>query len=420
MVQQNIAVIGGGAKAAAIAAKAYCLRQIGFPISVTIFERHAVGAAWSGKHGYTHGNQRLCTPAERDLGYPYQDLTVDGVAEAMQREFSWAAFKIATKDGDISYADWVNRGRRPPFHTEFSEYLSWAVGKSEADLQIGTVTELRVEDDTWSVALKTSVGAEVVPGFHAVVVTGPGPASKYFAKPADPRIFDGVSFWSRLDKVRKIVEGGGKRAVIIGGGGTAAATASWMVQNCDLEEIIILNSQPTLFTRTLNFFESRLFDDDASWRALSPTDRASFTNRLNRGVVWETVTEILSNARELSLVPGRASSVEAVDNEKGGKDLVIRYSAYAGNDLTMPADIVVDATGFDPTWFRVLLKSTGALPDLTDIQENMRNDLSIDYPGPPLHAPMLSQVVGPGFASLMSLGLMSEAVLTPYIKASEA
>lgn len=420
MVQQNIAVIGGGAKAAAIAAKAYCLRQIGFPISVTIFERDRVGAAWSGKHGYTHGNQRLCTPAERDLGYPYQNLSVDGVAEAMQKDFSWAAFKVATKDGDISYADWVSRGRRPPFHNEFSEYLSWAVEKSEADLQIGTVTELRVEDDGWSVALKTSTDDEVVPGFHAAVVTGPGPSAKHFKTPRDPRIFDGVNFWSRLEKVKRLADGGSRKAVIIGGGGTAAATASWLVQNCDFREIIILNGQPTLFTRTLNFFESRLFDDDASWRALSPEDRASFTDRLNRGVVWETVTDILSNARELSLVPGRATSVEAVDSGKGLKDLIVRYSAYAGHDLTMPADMVVDATGFNAMWFKSLLANANLLPSQKEIQTNMKGDLSIDYPGPPLHAPMLSQVVGPGFGSLMSLGLMSEAILTPYITASKA
>jgi len=71
MPQQNIAVIGAGARGAAIAAKAYCLKQEGKEIWATVFERSEVGANLSGRHGYTDGIQRLSTPAERDLGFPY-------------------------------------------------------------------------------------------------------------------------------------------------------------------------------------------------------------------------------------------------------------------------------------------------------------------------------------------------------------
>jgi hypothetical protein len=38
-----------------------------------------------------------------------------------------------------------------------------------------------------------------------------------------------------------------------------------------------------------------------------------------------------------------------------------------------------------------------------------------EEPGP-IHAPMLSQVVGPGFASLMVLGSMSDRILDLYKK----
>ncbi|MEJ8630188.1 hypothetical protein P0F65_10725 [Sphingomonas sp. I4] len=70
MPEQHLAVIGAGPKAAALAAKAYCLQQQGIPVAVTVFERNEIGANWTGDFGYTDGIQRLCTPAERDLGFP--------------------------------------------------------------------------------------------------------------------------------------------------------------------------------------------------------------------------------------------------------------------------------------------------------------------------------------------------------------
>lgn len=60
MVQQNVAVIGGGLKASVLAGKAFCLQKLGFPVSVTVFEQHEIGAAWNGWQGYTA--ERLCTP----------------------------------------------------------------------------------------------------------------------------------------------------------------------------------------------------------------------------------------------------------------------------------------------------------------------------------------------------------------------
>lgn len=59
---KNIAVVGGGAKAAALAARAHALRKEGVAdIGVTIFEQDEIGANWTGRGGYTDGAQRLCT-----------------------------------------------------------------------------------------------------------------------------------------------------------------------------------------------------------------------------------------------------------------------------------------------------------------------------------------------------------------------
>jgi hypothetical protein len=68
---KTIAVVGAGPKAAAIATKAWALRSAGIKdVDVIVFDPEGPGAAWDGRHGYTDGQQLLCTPPERDLGFP--------------------------------------------------------------------------------------------------------------------------------------------------------------------------------------------------------------------------------------------------------------------------------------------------------------------------------------------------------------
>ena len=92
------------------------------------------GAAWSGAHGYTDGRQRLCTPAERDVGFPYQAglLTAEQTADLHAR-FSWAAYLLAKAATGRSYLDWVDRGRRPPTHAEFAAYIGWVIERADID-----------------------------------------------------------------------------------------------------------------------------------------------------------------------------------------------------------------------------------------------------------------------------------------------
>lgn len=73
MSGKKIAIIGAGAKAAAIAVRATALNESKqfHEVSVDIYEKFQVGSSWNGLHGYTDGEQPLCTPIERDLGYPY-------------------------------------------------------------------------------------------------------------------------------------------------------------------------------------------------------------------------------------------------------------------------------------------------------------------------------------------------------------
>jgi mycobactin lysine-N-oxygenase len=112
----SLAVLGGGPKGAAVAAKAAALLAEGYqPPAVTIFEPDKFGAAWTGTSGYTDGLQPLCTLAERDFGFPYDRMTFgDAVAADMLSRFSWHRFSVEEGIDDTLYENWVVQGRKPP------------------------------------------------------------------------------------------------------------------------------------------------------------------------------------------------------------------------------------------------------------------------------------------------------------------
>ncbi|HEY1932477.1 MAG TPA: hypothetical protein VGG99_10730 [Acetobacteraceae bacterium] len=427
MPQRNIAVIGAGPKAAAIAAKAYCLQQQGVEVAVTVFERSEIGANWSGRHGYTDGGQRLCTPAERDLGFPYLPTFGSAVVHLMQARFSWSSYLVSQAGTRDRYAEWVNRGRRAPTHADFAAYLAYAFKGAGIAPLLGRVTKLINNGGTWSVRQIEAGTRDVVQfdDFQGVVFTGPGPASKKPPQVKDPRVLSGVDFWSSLARVRKLV-GNLKDGpiVIVGGGGTAAAVTAWFIrEGVRKQPIILLNNQAMLFTRTTNFFENSLFDDEETWLALSPRDRTDFTRRLNRGVVWETVTHLLSDAENLTLVPGEATSIRHAGGGRGRvlPDLEVEYKNARGMHSTV-AGIVVDATGFDPWAFEALapddLRGELISTRRDDLMRDIRDDLSLPLDRwPRVHVPNLSDALGPGFGSLMVLGATADRILGPYYNA---
>jgi mycobactin lysine-N-oxygenase len=423
MPQQNIAVIGAGPKAAALAAKAYCLQQEGYEVAVSVFERSEIGANWSGNHGYTDGVQRLCTPAERDLGFPYGTTFGTDVVELMQSRFSWNAFLVAQAKDSDRYSDWVNRGRRPPSHGDFKDYLRFAFEQALVDPALGRVTKIIEDAGTRTIRQIDAATKDIIhwPGFHGVVFTGPGPASKKPPQVKDPRVLSGVDFWSHLARVRKALDViKDKPIVIVGGGGTAAAITAWFVrEGVRSQPINLINSQAMLFTRTTNFFENSLFDDEETWFALHPTVRSEFTKRLNRGVVWETISSLLADAENLTLLPGTATDIRhtAPPSPRALPELEVEYRNHKGTH-PLPAGLVIDATGFDPWAFEVLTP-----PDVRaelvearreTLTNDMRDDLSLPLPGfPRIHTPGLADAQGPGFGSLMVLGAMADKILSP-------
>jgi mycobactin lysine-N-oxygenase len=310
-----IAIVGGGPKAAAIAAKAVAMRNIGLSApDVTIFEARSIGSAWKGGDGgYSDGASRLCTPAPRDLGFPYGDDLSASCAGRMFAEFSWASFLVDS--GGDQYARWVNRGTPRPTHGEFAQYLEWAVVKAGARVVIDRVTGLSWNGQ-WGVATRNNGDAG---RFDGVVITGPGPPVPALLNRPSNRILDGRNFWTNEALVRSLVaQDRDPTVVIIGAGGTAAAVAGWFVRhNFSRLPIHIVGREATLYTRSPGYFEDRLFSDDDAWDDLPAGARQEFVARLTRGVVWQDVIDGLSRHDNLTYRCGQVVRIDVADDELG-------------------------------------------------------------------------------------------------------
>ncbi|RZL85931.1 MAG: hypothetical protein EOP66_00145 [Sphingomonas sp.] len=428
---RHIAVIGGGPKAAAICAKADILNRIQrADLKVTVFERTAIAANWTGVGGYTDGASRLCTPAERDLGFPYDAGVIDPqVAAAMYGEYSWGAYLLnrGRSDAQSGYNNWVNRGRLAPTHAEFAAYVAWAVKKSGATVELSSVERLVAGTRGWILHRKTKDGARRSGGsFDGVVFTGPGgPINAIQRNGASARITDGRDFWRDPDGFFAGAVGFEDPILILGAGGTAAAIAARAVRAQGDREILVIGDQAALYTRVETFFESQIYTDESIWQRLDSKTRREVTDRLNRGVVWASISDELARSSRVRFEPGRASSI-SVDDGVAGEELVVTYSR-AGTEFRTYASLVIDASGFDAWWFASLLPESfsNRLSGASRGEEKASRALLADgmtkylelfdeKPGP-LHAPMVSQAVGPGFLSLMNLGAMSDRILNRYL-----
>lgn len=419
---KNIAVIGGGAKAAALAAKAFALRKNNVAeVYVTIFEQSDIGSNWNGRGGYTDGLQRLCTPVERDLGFPYGTIHGEEAASFSLKEFSWATYLSTTRP---SYRNWVDGGRRPPIHKDFAAYLRWAVKKSEAKIVKVCVTELREKHDKWIVKGlgpegKSASASDTL--FDGVVVTGPGPARNVPLIGPGDRVFTGADFWQRTDEVKKLLPTSRKdgQIAIVGAGGTAAAVLSWLCKNGHHDrEIFMIADQGALYTRGDSVFENRLFSDEEAWSSLSFASKKEFSDRLNRGVVWGTVMNEVATATRVRFQNGRAIRARSHSTH-------VEVTVRRGDEvpILLRPEVLIDASGFDSWWFLSLLKDVPAWVRKMEVyREALRDGVneSLEFDGAPwtlprLHAPILSSVQGPGYGNLMALGSMSDLVLRAYI-----
>ena len=405
----TLAVLGAGAKAVAVAAKAFVLREMGVDVpDVIAVERTAVGANWQASGGWTDGAHRLGTSPEKDVGFPYRSALVprrNAELDERMTRYSWQSYLIAT----ASFAEWIDRGRPAPTHRRWGQYLRWVADHVGLVVVHGEVVGLSVTGHRWALHThETTVHAD------ALMITGPGQAEKSLL-PGNPRMLSIAQFWDRAAGHDRI---SAERVAVIGGGETAASMLNELFRH-RVSTITVISPQVTLFTRGEGFFENSLFSDPSDWTALTLDERRDALARTDRGVFSANVQEALLADDRIHHLRGRVAHAVGWD---GQIRLTLSTNRGSENLETVHGfDLVIDGSGADPLWFTSLF-SQDAL-DLLELglggpmtadrlQEEIGYDLAVTDVAPKLFLPNLAGLTqGPGFPNLSCLGLLSDRVL---------
>ena len=412
-------VIGAGPKAAAISAKSKVLRGCGIKApEVYVLESKEIAANWSGKHGFTSGIQRLGTPPEKDIGFPYHvDREKDEVTINLFSKFSWLSYRIFH---DKKFGDWIDRGRPHPTHKEWARYISWVLTESADKIIIGNLKKIVSIGDRWTLKIDETNGTVREFTSSGIVFTGPGP--RKVPKPLElkdirigehPRILFGDDFWTNLDVLNHIQAGDDVPAVVVvGGGETAASIVNYMIERFGNRRvpITVLTRSGTLFSRGEGYYENKIFTEQADWRDLPMEIRQEVINRGDRGVISVDALKKIAYAPNVEHAFMKVTKLSR-DNHN---ELLLKI-----NDV-FSCQLIVFALGFDPFWFRDLFDDTllkgifSTDKSCQDVQETIGHDLSVthkDVHGK-LYLPMVSGLAqGPGFPNLSCLGDLSDRIL---------
>ncbi len=405
----TLAIIGAGAKAVAVAAKAAVLREMGLEVAdVVAVERSDVAANWRAGGGWTDGRQRLGTSPEKDVGFPYRSTLVAGrnteLDERMMR-FSWQSYLVATDQ----FVGWIDRGRPAPTHDTWAGYLRWVADEVGLKVVRGEVVQISVDGPRWVLHTReSSLSADTV------MVTGPGQPERSMLS-GDPRVLSIAQFWQRAGQHDRIVA---ENVAVIGGGETAASMLNELFHH-RVSAITAVSPQATLFTRGEGFFENSLFSDPTGWRSLTQAERRDCIARTDRGVFSARVQESLLADERIKHLRGRVARVVNRDN----RIWITLCTENCGEPLETlhRFDLVIDGSGADPLWFLPLMSPAaldllqlGVGGPLTGerLEESIGHDLAVVGVTPKLVLPNLSGVnEGPGFPNLSCLGLLSDRVL---------
>lgn len=409
----TLAIIGAGAKAVAVAAKAAEMRAMGVDApDVVAVERTAVAANWQASGGWTDGEHRLGTSPEKDVGFPYRSAVVPRrnaeLDERMTRH-SWQSYLIGTGQ----FAEWIDRGRPAPTHRRWSQYLRWVADAVGMAVVRGEVESLAVREGPagrrWALHTReTTVHAD------AVMVTGPGQAERSIL-PGNPRVLSIAQFWHRASEHDRITA---ERVAVIGGGETAASILNELFRH-RVSSVTVISPQVTLFTRGESYFENALFSNPTGWTQLTAAERRDAMARTDRGVFSSRVQDALLADDRIRHLRGRVAHAVGRDNQ-----IRLTLSTNRGGEHVETVhgfDLVIDGSGADALWFTQLfsqdtldLLELGLGGPLTGecLQESIGYDLAVAEVTPKLFLPNLSGLnQGPGFPNLSCLGLLSDRVL---------
>ncbi|KUI01897.1 NADPH-dependent L-lysine N(6)-monooxygenase MbtG [Mycobacterium sp. IS-3022] len=412
-MSRTLAVVGAGAKAVAVAAKAAELRDMGLDVpDVVAVEKTGVAANWQADGGWTDGQHRLGTSPEKDVGFPYRSALVPRrnaeLDERMTRH-SWQQYLISTGQ----FSEWIDRGRPAPTHRRWSQYLRWVAANIEMTVISGEVQAISVDTDSggprW--ALRTPDRTVTADG---LMITGPGQPERSIL-PGNPRVLSIAQFWHRAAQ-HEVIRA--ERVAVIGGGETAASILNELFRH-RVSTITVISPQVTLFTRGEGFFENTLFSDPTGWTSLTMGERRDALMRTDRGVFSARVQEALLADDRIRHLRGRVAHAVARDSR-----IRLTLSTTAGGESLETVhgfDLVIDGSGADAMWFVPLLGQDaldllelglGAPLTPDALQESIGDDLAVTGVAPKLFLPGLSGLTqGPGFPNLSCLGLLSDRIL---------
>lgn len=366
-----IIILGAGPKGVALAAKHRAIADRTLPPYI-IIERHGVGAHWTGLDGkYTDGDQRLVSPPEQDLGYPYKSqqrfATGHDINERVQA-VSWLSYLTATE----RLVHWLNNGRQNPTHTEFVKYLEWASSRiPDFRIEITEVAKnkigLTTDGSLWQLACENG---NKFTG-QGLVITGHGGPKRVDAKGyGNPRISDGRDFW-QLIKERKLDQylESGKNIGVVGSGETAGAIALEILKHAKslkrdkgvdaIKLVLICSRYPGYFLRSDESKDLEYFSSAAGWDALNIPERRAVIRRADRGVVSGLVKYTLERSECVRyLIADEVGWAKDYDVPKDGP--VVLELKYKNSDeeaeekdkvQKLDCSFLVFAAGFDDLWF---------------------------------------------------------------------
>lgn len=424
-MSRTLAIVGAGAKAVAVAAKAAALCQLGVDtVDVVAVERAGVAANWRAEGGWTDGRQRLGTSPEKDVGFPYRSAVLpgrNGTLDEQMTRWSWQSYLIATDQ----FVGWVDRGRPAPAHDTWAGYLRWVAEVTGLKVVRGELIKIAIDGSRW--VLQTH---DCRLAADTLMVTGPGQSERSILS-GDPRVLSIAQFWRRAVCRDRIVA---KNVAVIGGGETAASILNELFHH-RVSTIAAISPQPTLFTRGEGYFENSLFSDPTGWRSLSAAERRDCIARTDRGVFSARVQESLLADERIKHLRGRVTRVASRDDQiwitlhTDGPAPPARGNGAAGAEDTYGFDLIVDGSGVDPLWFLPLLSrdALASLESLLDgpltaerLEESIDYGLSVAGFVPKLVLPNLAGLnEGPGFPNLSCLGLLSDRVLGAEMSAAD-
>lgn len=412
-------VLGAGAKAVALSAKAAVLRDLGYPVpDLLVVEPVEVASAWTKAGSMTSGSLTLGTPPEKDVGFPY--LTAESWPDAravdadMYRRFSWASYLISLG----SYQEWIDRGKPHPRHREWGGYLTWVCLQSGMRILPGSVTHIEL-GSRWEVHVTSEGKENVVLDADSLVITGYGSTrAKAGTECSHPgtasRLVDVAGFWRRAGA--DLLPGSG-RVIVVGAGESAAGIVEHLLGQ-DRYDVAMVSPGHTIYTRGESFYENEMYSNPDRWEDFPVEARREFISRTDHGVFSVRALAALAELGRLEIIGGRALDVRECGNwAEVTIDRVCEKAQYR-------ADLVIEATGRDPAWFMRLMDNSVLMPMMDMFQGQVNgerlcaaigHDLSIRGLAARLHTPNLAGLMqGPGFPGMSCLGLMSDRVLGSY------